>query len=339
MVTVTLIPTRHLVIGDTRHAVAAYAERLSCESDGVTSKARTFAQLHTLVGTLSASVPVHVQFTDRLFGSTPAQAAAAIERLAARSPATATLHDVPQPSDGEAFAERVECYRRVVRATRAVVCNSHYEARLLEQYTMPLALDQVVVIPLPVDRVPAGSFSGPDARAERRPEVAVLGYFYPGKGHAEVAQAVAGLGLDATVVALGRASAGHEAELAQAIDGAKRRGVTVKATGYLSEKELRRRCREVAVPIAAHRHFSASASINTWISCGRRPLVPDTAYTREMAELRPGTVTLYDEALMPDAIERAWLEPATTWLPPTAVTRPDTAEVADLYRAWLEHAS
>ena len=62
----------------------------------------------------------------------------------------------------------------------------------------------------------------------------------------------------------------------------------------------------VAVPVAAHRHVSASGSINSWIALGRRPIVLAGAYTRELAERMPGVVTLVDDAAgLATAIEGA----------------------------------
>ncbi|GGF41352.1 hypothetical protein [Subtercola lobariae] len=332
MVTIASSLPRQLVIGDPEHAVAAFAESLAAALGDV----RT-----------SLATRVHVQFTDRLFGSSPEEAATAFEQIASARVTTVTVHDLPQPSDAHAFDRRVACYRRVVQAARGVVCNSDYEAELLERYVGGAGSGAVGVIPLPVDvpppgPSPAGSQSARPAPAEtwhRRDEVAVLGFYYPGKGHDEVIEAVAALEAPRAVTALGRASAGHECELRRTAERAARLGVRFEATGFLPADELVRRCRASAVPIAAHRHFSASASINTWISAGRRPLVPDAAYPAEMARLRPGTITLYDPARMTEAIEAAWRDPASTWLAADAVTGPDTLEVARLYRRWWERVT
>ncbi|MCU1479889.1 MAG: permease [Subtercola sp.] len=330
MVIVTTPPPRFLVIGEPEHAVTQYAGRLAQaqpESHGGSPGGDS----------LGPSAPVHVQFSDRLFGRTPEEAALAFERLARSRTVGVTLHDIPQPSDGRNLLRRAECYRRVIAAARGVACNSRYEVELVARHVLGHrgAIDDIAVIPLPVD-TPLAAPSADD-RPVRRAEAAVLGYFYPGKGHAEVVAAVAASGLPLAVTTVGRASVGHDEDLRQVVRQARRLGVGFASTGFLATHDLLQRCREAAVPIAAHRHFSASASINTWISAGRRPLVPDAPYTREMAELRPGTLTLYDPqhtAAMAEAIGRAWREPDSTWLAPDATTGPDTAAVAELYRAW-----
>ncbi|MET4052777.1 glycosyltransferase involved in cell wall biosynthesis [Frigoribacterium sp. PvP054] len=293
----------------------------------------------------------HLQFTDRLWGPSPAAAADVVEHLADGTALTVTLHDLPQPSDGERnLRRRGEAYARVVAVARGVVVNSEHERALLRE-TIGFE-GPVEVIPLPVDPHPL-----PAGRPEPDGDVAVVGFFYPGKGHAEVVAAVAGLaagrpaaeagrvGDDATrpvadvtgVVALGRASPGHEGELRQLVDEAAALGVPFGATGYLDDATLLDRARRASVPVAAHQHVSASGSIATWVAAGRRPLVPDTRYSREMATLRPGTLTLYPEGGLATAIAAALADPASTWLDEDAVTRPGLDEVADAYAAlWTD---
>lgn len=300
-------------------------------------------------GPVDVVVPrAHLQFTDRLWGPSPAAAADVVEHLAESTALTVTLHDLPQPSDGERnLRRRGDAYARVVAVARGVVVNSEHERALLRER---LGFEGTVeVIPLPVDPHPL-----PDVRPEPDGDVAVVGFFYPGKGHAEVVAAVAGPAAgrrgaradrvadgatrpdaDATgVVALGRASPGHEAELRQLVDEAAALGVPFGATGYLDDATLLDRMRRASVPVAAHQHVSASGSIATWIAAGRRPLVPDTRYSREMASLRPGTLTLYPEGGLAAAIAAALADPASTWLDDDADTLPGLDEVADAYVAW-----
>ena len=64
----------------------------------------------------------------------------------------------------------------------------------------------------------------------------------------------------------------------------------------MPERDLPEVLRAVAVPVAAHRHISASGSINTWIALGRRPIVL-TGTTRASSRTRmPGVVTLVEDA-------------------------------------------
>ena len=275
---------------------------------------------------------VHVQFTDRLWGEDPEHAAARIEALARRSRVLVTLHDLPQTSDGPTrLPRRLACYRRVVAAASAVVCNSEHERTLLGALAPNAPTASVAVVPLPV---PSAARAPEPGTWRSDGSVAVLGFFYPGKGHREVVDAVAHLARTGAVdpvppvVALGRASAGHEGELAELAELARERGVTFSSTGFLSDADLLARSRSAAVPVIAHQHVSASGSLTDWLAAGRRPLVLDSAYFREMADLRPGTTTPVPAADLPAAIAHALAHPASTWQDAGAVTRPDLADTA-----------
>lgn len=304
-----------VVTPDAHHGVAVYARQVADEVSRIVGTDTT-----TSVAALDGPTPparAHLHFTDRLWATSPEEAAVRIESIARRTRLTVTLHDLPQPSDGARnLPRRSDCYARVVAVSDGVVVNSEHEAALLAEHTLPTgsARVPVVAIPLPVTPEPMDG-----ARPDPEPEVAVLGFFYPGKGHAEVVDAVEHLhrtrapgSVDLGVVVLGRPSPGHEGELDALVADAARRGVRVTVTGWLDDTELLERCRRIAVPVATHRHVSASGSIATWIAAGRRPVVPDTRYSAEMAALRPGTLTLL---------------PATAATEPTAAAEP-TAEAA-----------
>jgi glycosyltransferase involved in cell wall biosynthesis len=312
-------------VGDEQHGVARYSSQLGSHLAVATGLDRSVA-----IAELDRSAPgrVHVHFTDRLWADSPELAAERFELLAATTAVTVTLHDIPQPSDGPVNQRRRSlCYSRVVAAASGVVCNSWHEASLLALF----ATVRAEVIPLPVDAHPL-----PDGAPVHDGSVAIVGYFYPGKGHREAVDAVARLEGRAPVVALGRASAGHSHDLADLITHAGAQGVQFTATGFLSDDELLRRCRSAAVPLAAHQHVSASGSIATWIASGRRPLIPDTRYSREMLELRPGTATLYEPPLLSAAIAAALDDPSSTWLEGSVPTGPDSAATVRSYLAWWE---
>lgn len=318
-----LLPHPEVHVGtDAQHGVARCARELR-------------DALAAAGGTPGDSHRVHVHFTDRLHGRTPAAAATWFERLAASRPATVTLHDLPQASDGDGRAARTACYGRVAVAARGVVVNSEHERRLLQEVTDRARA--VTVIPL---AMPAG---GPTTmRPPADADAAVLGFFYPGKGHDAVVRALAELGSvpgrpggpRTRLAVLGRASPGHERELDELVVAADRRGVEVEVTGYLTDDELTRWMTRVAVPVVAHEHVSASGSLNSWVAGGRRPLVRDGCYVREMAALRPGTMTTYAAGELVTAVARARREPESTWLGRDAVLAPRVADVAAAYAEW-----
>ncbi|MGX6607344.1 hypothetical protein ACWKSP_35245 [Micromonosporaceae bacterium Da 78-11] len=319
-------PPALAVTADERHGVTVAARDLAAAVEAATG-----LHLRLPAAALLGEHPparAHLHFTDRLWGSSPADAAALVERIAARTALTVTLHDVPQASDGPAnLPRRTDCYARVAQVAHGVVVSSRHEvAHLAEAGIVPRTLD---VVPLPVTPAPPGPRPVPGS-----PDVAVLGYFYPGKGHAEVVDAVAALPTRPRVTVLGAASAGHQADLLAFAGQAAARGVPVDVTGFVPDEELVARCRAVTVPVVAHRHFSASGSLTTWLAAGRRPLVVDGRYAREMAALRPGTVRLVAPDRLTEAVADALTDPASTWLAPGTVTRPHLDDTAAAYLRW-----
>ncbi|MCU1405432.1 MAG: permease [Glaciihabitans sp.] len=325
-------PPAQVQLGDPQHGVARYARQVA---DAVDRATGVTVQLSLAECLADPPARVHVHFTDRMWGSSPEDAADTFTRLAGVTSVSVTLHDLPQASDGARnLARRIDCYARVVAASTGVACNSEHEAQLLAEYVSETVT--VEVIPLPVDihdghnssdtHGPAGQLDG---------AVALVGFVYPGKGHSDALDAVAVItGQRPAVVALGRASPGHEGDLVDLHNYAESRGVLFSATGFLDDAELVERCRRAGVPLAAHQHVSASGSLATWISAGRRPLVPNTRYSREMSTLRPGTVTLYDTSTLAESIATALADPASTWLDANASTGPNTPEVAERYLRW-----
>ena len=329
----TWTPPTQILTVDPQHGVTTYARHIA-------EHVRTVFPLTSLTDVPAATARdsewLHLHFTDRLWGADPVAAADAVEKLAARHRVIVTLHDVPQPSDGANLGRRVECYRRVIAAARGVVCNSRHEAELLREYTVPSA--RPAVIPLPVQPLSHG-----DRPLELDGSVAILGFVYPGKGHDRAIDTVAGLDVDGSgdsvapwVVALGRASAGHESDVDALTARAVTRGVRFETTGYLPDDELLARARGVSVPVIAHDHVSASGSLASWISAGRRPIVIRNRYMDEMAELRPGTITLVDADGFAAAVADAYRHPESTWLDARLDLSPTSADTVELYLSyWL----
>lgn len=344
----------HLVHDDARHGVALYARQVA-EALGAP----------VLVGTPADAVAearrtgagsVHVHWTDRLFGDSSAESAAAVVALAAQVPTTLTLHDVPQPWAGEA---RAAAYAEVVRGVRTWAVNSHHEADLLAGVLdrvpgppAPGALRSTVVhlpvVPLdPVD--PADAVEAADAAAATEPgdgvvpdapagrvRLALLGFVYPDKGHRELVRAAAALaeeGHDVEVVALGAPVAGHDDLLDELAARARTGGVGWRVTGYLSDADLAAWMRAVDVPVTGHRHVSASGSMNSWLAAGRRPLALDGPYVREVDALRPGGFRLYDDGSLVDELRAALADPSRTHAAADDL-RPLLSDTARAYAAW-----
>ncbi|GAA5112645.1 hypothetical protein GCM10023339_16000 [Alloalcanivorax gelatiniphagus] len=315
----------HLLLGPDTHGVTSYA--------GAVAAAAGAPVVRDLRDVEPGST-VHLHLTDRLLGREPAEAAAAVEELARRAHLTVTLHDVPQPMDGPGFPARAAAYGRIIRASRAWATNSWHEHTLVDRWSVagasgtviPLPVPSAVAVPRPRGPVPTGE-----------PVLGVFGFVYPGKGHQQVLRAAAALRRGGTFVrlrVLGDAAPGHADELEALVRNGRARGVPVEVSGRVADSALGATLRAVSVPICAHRNVSASASLNSWISAGRRPLVRDGAYAREMAALRPGTSTLFDDATLVPRLAEALRRPSTTWTAPDADLGPRLSDTAAAYRAW-----
>ncbi|PUA80205.1 hypothetical protein C7S10_16685 [Nocardioides currus] len=317
-----------MVLGPVGHGVTRYAGEVA-EAVG----ARVVRRLDRV----TAGRPVHLHLTDRLFGRAPEDAARAVESLSRRVHLTVTLHDVPQPTDGPVFGARAAAYARMVRASRAWATNSWHEHALVHRWCAVGTAG--TVIPLPV--LVAGAPVADRETVRPHPVVGVFGYVYPGKGHRQVVRAVSAVrrgGTMARVEVLGGAAPGHGREVEALLRASADRGVPVEVTGRVPEADVVVRLRQVSVPVVAHRNVSASGSLNSWVAAGRRPLVRDGAYAREMAGLRPGTITLFDDSTLVPALESALARPASTWTTPGTDLAPGLEDTAAAYVAWWASA-
>lgn len=279
---------------------------------------------------LAGAQVVHVPYTDRLFGRRAEESADAFEAmtapwLAAGLALSVTLHDLPA-GDSAWDQRRRAAYDRVLVGARGVVLNSRRELELAGRLRERARSLRCIPLPVePVDRPPREPApSGP-------PEVVVLGFMFPDRGYEHtIAELPDGIGL----LALGRASEGHEDLPDVLASVALDAGHPMRTTGFVSDAALGPALRAAGVPVAPNRRVAASGSINTWIAHGRRPLVPDSPYSRELAGRWPGTVTLYDADLPGDLrarLDQALAAPERTWLAPGTAFGPRLAEVAAAY--------
>ena len=280
--------------------------------------------------------PVHLHFTDRIFGRDALDAAGQVARLVGDRPMTVTLHDLPQPSDGGSFARRRLGYARVVAGARGVQLSSEHERDLLREVWRVEGtgdLPPVAVVPLPVDRPSRWGPPADDGDQPGAPGVVVLGFVYPGKGHAETLRAMSALPPAVPLTAVGVASLGHQDLVDQLGRDAAAQGRAFECTGYVTDDVLADRIARAGVPVCAHTHVSASGSIGRWIAGGRRPIVTPGGYVEELRRRAPWAVTVAPD--LPAAIELALREPASTWIDevewdPGAL--PDTARAAAMQK-------
>ncbi|MEO6996896.1 MAG: glycosyltransferase [Terracoccus sp.] len=335
----------YVVAGPDRHGVVMHGLGLARASPGLAS-ALVRLPSASLDDPFSAAAEqwgayerVMVQVTDRLFGATPQAAADYFSQVASHTSLVACLHDLPHPAEGaDRCARRRDAYREIASAADVVVVASEHERMLLSQCGAPAPSGvEVVVIPLPLERVDGG-----DPRL--RPvalvdDIGVLGFLYPGKGIENVIDAAAALrerGRHLRVTNYGPVAEGHQHYAAELQARARSQGIEFTITGYLSVTGLTRALRSTTVPVAAHRHVSASGSIGTWLSAGRRPVVVDGGWAAELANRIPGSLTLTDDLV--DALATAIDAPSTTWLSDVSIG-PSWAEAASRHHGLLEPAA
>ena len=342
-------PVVHLVPGPERHGVTRHAldllgrpaaaghlvRRVLPEGPGAQPRAAdTQDALLAALPRRDAPVHVHLHLTDHLLAPTAGACAEVVEGLADEVPLSLTLHDLPQPADGPGrYERRRAAYARMATRARGVVVASEHERTLLLTALAAerLPAPPIAVVPLPLHPPEPG---GPLAPAGPR-AVAVFGYLYPGKGHRDALEALPALGAgyaDVGLVALGEVSPGHEHEAEALRERAATLGRTLTITGHLPEAQVREALRRAWVPLAPHRHVSASGSIGSWLSAGRRPLVPTGTYVDELDARCPGALLRYgpgtEHADVAQAVRAAFDTPSLTWLDPAVRLTPDGAQAA-----------
>ncbi|SDL89210.1 hypothetical protein SAMN04488535_1147 [Corynebacterium mycetoides] len=267
----------HLIVGPDGHGVTAYALQLAAAL-GVPD-AQIVRETEFTDSPLPDE-PVHVAFTDHLFGADPGEGVDKLLARVGRRPLSVSFHDIPQPEEGrQRYHRRAQAYHRLARAAALSTVNSEHEAAFFEVDTS--------VIRLPVPRIDSPFAPEPDT-------VGVLGFLYPGKGHEDLIAALRGT--DYRLRFLGAVSAGHE-KWARGLER------DADITGWLSDADLAREMGRIAVPVCAHRHFSASGSLMTWLGAGRNVLASDSPYTREIDQWLPGRITLVGGGAWRSAVE------------------------------------
>jgi glycosyltransferase involved in cell wall biosynthesis len=321
----------HLVIGPAGHGVVRFAEQLAAQLGGPVVRLSGPDDLAVDgaagLSALSGADVVLAQYTDGLDGRDTTSAAARFVALREQidRPVVVTMHRLPDPIDDPVnYRRRAAGYRAVMDAVDAVIVSSQHEARLFARFSTLFTAGHAGVVPLPIDRRPAAQ-----DRPDPQPELAVLGFLAPGKGHDDALAALDGAPAAIGLTAIGRPADGHH-DLATALTAAAAEsGHWFRITGFLADDVLIPRLRQVAVPIAPSR--TVSTSINTWISAGRRPLVAAGPYTRELAERCPDAVLLYEPDELPGLIREAFMDPDLTWLDDEAQVGPSSAEAAADY--------
>lgn len=295
----------HLIVGPEQHGVVEYGLLLAQHAGGRVARFDDWIALPADPRELPAG-PLHIYFSDHLFGSSPSEALTRVLTLAKNRPLSVSFHDIPQPEEGaDRFARRAKAYIELAQRADATVVNSRHEARFFTEQLPKDPHPALSVIPLPLpQRVTAIQ---PESSTHSHPprnhnDVAIMGFIYPGKGHRELLESLAkhpAHGIRNLRV-LGRIADGHEWLADELRSASTRAGIELDITGFLDPVELEQAMLRAGIPVCAHRHFSASGSLMKWLSLGRRVLVADSPYSRELRERWPDLIVLVEND--------AWLE-------------------------------
>ena len=330
-------PRRYVVVGPDRHGVVSHALRLGAADPRLSASLlrvrlpMSGVRPRGLVESIPPGSGVMLQVTDRLLGRSPEEAARVVGEVSRRARVALAMHDIPQPAEGAGwYRRRRDAYADMTAAADVVLVGSEHERVCLERCrreagVVPLLAGRVVVVPLPID----AGFPHPVPRDVQETEVGVLGFLYPGKGVDEVVASAARLrrlGRKVRITCLGAPAEGHAEHASELIADAERAGVPFRITGFVPDDELPSRLRTVGLPVAPHRHISASGSINAWLEAGRRPITLASPYARELADRVPRALNLVDN--LETGIIDALAHPERTWLGSDAVLGPSVSEVA-----------
>lgn len=328
-----------LAVGPADHGVVKHGLELAAAAGAPILRFADAAELDAALaadreGVCPLPGAIHVAFTDALFGG-PAEAPRRIRELARGRRLWLGLHDVPQEGEGaERLARRRACYAAACDGgIEGTVVNSDHEKRCLAAAG---AADDPVVIPLPIPDMRGTDLRGANQRsADLReaplceaaphgqrgtviggagiPVIGVFGFLYPGKGVEDVIDAAAELTVPVEVVNIGGVSDGHGHMVDDLAARARDAGVGFRVTGHIADADLPGALAAVDVPVTAHRHISASGSLNSWLGAGRRPIAVAGDYVAETAARWPGHLYVVDRGNLAGAIADALADPASTW--------------------------
>lgn len=283
-------------VGPTRHGVRRYGSLVErAVADQIDVSSVDFAGGTRAVAELDRHPPdamiVHLQFSDHLLAIDEFElVVTTLRRTLPARRIVVTLHDCPGAGSGLEATDtrRATAYERAAALADVTVVCSHHERRGLADAGVRAEVE--VIAHLVEDR----SLPDRPSMAPPRRTVCVLGFVYPGKGHDRVVEACALVDEPVELIVLGEASAGHEDLVEDLVADAAARHVRCRITGWLDEDVLDDWLVDADVPIVAHHAPSASGSLATWLSAGRRPLVATSRYTCELDQLAPGALRLFD---------------------------------------------
>jgi glycosyltransferase involved in cell wall biosynthesis len=324
----------YLHLGEREHGVCRYGRILAAEAarrqrqgqlevvetEQLLSGERSgdAKQLAEAASSLGSVDLIHLQHSPGLWGAGWAQLANLRSFLAGcRAPVVATLHDVYPADTWKLWKSKarppVRWLRGQLRSLQRGLPNSKARRLLLdgcaavlvcsdqerERLASSPGAEKLIRIDHFVEErpeLPDRSQARRELGLEGRRVVTLLGFIHPSKGHDLLVKALPGLPEDVLVVFAGRPSRGNQ----EFLDKLRRRAATrrvlerIRFTGYLSEEELARYLVATDLAVAPFRYLSASGSLSTWISVGRRTLCSALPQVEEYHRLEPDAIETFE---------------------------------------------
>lgn len=311
----------HVMFGEATDGVHIYAEK--------TARARSEAGHRSLVLASDSDIParldhdaVHVHLTDRLIESDTTRWRCLLTVVRATGvPLLMTLHDLPQRGEGAArYRRRVAATRGMASDAHAVCVSSEHERRCAADIGI-----RAFVVPHPI--FPPVARATPTCPHRRRRSLTVAGFVHPGKGILGLVDEIGHVGgthLEGWHLRLvGDVAPDHRDHLDEIVSTAGRNGLPVVHTGPVGERRWSSELSSAGVAICSHLHVSASGSLLSWIAAGRRPLVSNSAFARELVSERPLAVRIVGDSEWRSAISESLRAPDASTMPVDEWRTPD----------------
>jgi glycosyltransferase involved in cell wall biosynthesis len=127
--------------------------------------------------------------------------------------------------------------------------------------------------------------------------VTLLGFVHGRKGHRLLIEALTYLPRDFMVVFAGGAVKPDSTVISDLLTLAEARdvGQRLRVTGYLSEDRLNQYLAATDLAVCPFKDVSASASLSTWLSAGRRILASDLPLISEYNAMEPGAIRTFSQ--------------------------------------------
>ncbi len=281
----------------------------------------------------SAQILLHV--APRLWRSDAPIRQAALNARHLGRPVVATLHELPEHTDGHERYERIAGACRDIRSVvDAVVVASSLEARL----AAAIGVDAHVVF-RPV--FPGTRSNGHIEHDELR--LAVLGRIHPGDGVLGLVDSLADrrgkLSSRTAVRVVGDSAPSDAWHLDDIIEAARRTQLPFTVSGEVSQHAWSEEIAATTVPVVPQRSVSASRTICDWIAHGRRPFARRSAFACELAERAPGYVHFVEDDDWISVVQQAVDDPTLTWsdTSPEALSASNAVDALDAVFDALPH--